>query len=265
MIHMTITMRSVALDMDTKVDVLLPEDRHHTEDLRGKKYPVLYVLHGTKEDNSSWLHLSNLFLLARDLDLIIVFPSAGISSYVDEYYGQDYYTYISQELPVKLKNFLPISDRREDTFIMGESMGGYGTWRIALANPDKYGKAIVFSHGDRSRHGGRYTHGATIPKMRMALYGPEEHNLASDNNLDNLVEKLKTYEGPKPEIYVYCGTEDHLYEVCRSFYEHIKAECPDMKIEGEFTPGKHNFFYWNSKLPSALHHLGFEIEENSVV
>ena len=37
MIHAQLTMRSNALEMDTKVDVLLPEDRHTTKDTRGKK------------------------------------------------------------------------------------------------------------------------------------------------------------------------------------------------------------------------------------
>ncbi|MCF0111119.1 MAG: transcriptional antiterminator, partial [Erysipelotrichaceae bacterium] len=75
MIQLEMTMRSVALDMDTKVMMFLPEDRHKTEDKRGKTYPVLYVLHGMKEDNSSWIALSNLFLMCRDLDLIVVMPA----------------------------------------------------------------------------------------------------------------------------------------------------------------------------------------------
>ena len=119
MIHAQLTMRSNALEMDTKVDVLLPEDRHTTKDTRGRKYPVLYILHGAKEDNSSWINLSNIFLMCRDLDLIVVMPTTYRGSYVDAVYGQNYYTYISEELPVKMKNIFPISDDPKDTFIMG--------------------------------------------------------------------------------------------------------------------------------------------------
>ena len=137
MIHAQLTMRSNALEMDTKVDVLLPEDRHITKDTRGRKYPVLYILHGAKEDNSSWINLSNIFLMCRDLDLIVVMPTTYRGSYVDAVYGQNYYTYISEELPVKMKNIFPISDDPKDTLIMGESMGGYGTLRIALSKPEK--------------------------------------------------------------------------------------------------------------------------------
>ena len=92
MIQAELTIRSVSLEMDTKVNVLLPEDRHKTVDTRGRKYPVLYILHGFKEDCSSWLNLSNIFLLCRDLDLIVVMPSGNNSSYNDMVYGQAYYT-----------------------------------------------------------------------------------------------------------------------------------------------------------------------------
>ncbi|MBQ1531035.1 MAG: hypothetical protein IIZ57_02720, partial [Solobacterium sp.] len=89
MMHMEITLRSTALDMDTKVTVLFPEDRHHTADTRGKTYPVLYILNGGKEDCSSWVNLSTLFLMCRDLDLVVVLPSGNNSSYCDAVYGQN--------------------------------------------------------------------------------------------------------------------------------------------------------------------------------
>ena len=63
MIHAQFTMRAVSLQMDTRVDVIIPEDRHQTKSIGDKKYPVLYVLHGMKEDSASWLNLSNIFLL----------------------------------------------------------------------------------------------------------------------------------------------------------------------------------------------------------
>ena len=169
MIHAQLTMRSNALEMDTKVDVLLPEDRHTTKDTRGKKYPVLYILHGAKEDNSSWINLSNIFLMCRDLDLIVVMPTTYRGSYVDAVYGQNYYTYISEELPVKMKNIFPISDDPKDTFIMGESMGGYGTMRIALSKPENYAKAVVLSGGNFDPF-----HSFMTSKLTTGVFGDSE-------------------------------------------------------------------------------------------
>lgn len=259
MIHAQLTMRSNALEMDTKVDVLLPEDRHTTKDTRGKKYPVLYILHGAKEDNSSWMNLSNIFLMCRDLDLIVVMPTTYRGSYVDAVYGQNYYTYISEELPVKMKNIFPISDDPKDTFIMGESMGGYGTMRIALSKPENYAKAVVLSGGNFDPF-----HSFMTSKLTTGVFGDSETWKNSDNNLVNLVQKLKT-STILPEMQFYCGTEDRAYDSCKEFYEYIKNELPLMKISAKWDSGKHNFFYWNKVIPEALHFFGFEIPQNSVI
>ncbi len=262
MIHAEITMRSTVLEMDTKVDVLLPEDRHKTEDLRGKKYPVLYVLHGGKEDNSSWINLSNIFLLCRDLDLIVVFPSVCNSAYINTSYGFNYYTYVTEELPTKLKNYLPITDDPKQTFVMGESMGGYGTMRVAFANPDKYGKAVILSAGNIAGQIARDNgHSLTAFASKNV-----EELLASDDNIENLVSKLKDYDGDKPSYRFYCGTEDPGYEGAKSFAEYVKSELPDYDVDGEYWHGEHNFFFWNEALPKALAFFGFEeIVHNSVV
>ena len=258
MIHTTFTMRSVALDMDTKVDILLPEDRHKTEDLRGLKYPVLYILHGYKNDNSSWLHLSNIFLMCRDLNLIVVMPAVNNSMYTDEYYGQNYYTYITEELPMKLKNIFPITDEREKTFIMGNSMGGYGTLKCALSRPDLYGKAAPMS-------GGLFDLSANFGKLTVGCYGSAEAYRSSDSNLANLVMKLKDYEGELPEFRFYCGTEDFALESCQKMADLMHRELPQCKVSEEYWPGEHNFFFWNEAIPKALKFFGFEIEHNSVI
>lgn len=260
MIQAQLTLRSVALEMDTKVNVLLPEDRHQTGDIRGKKYPVLYILHGMKEDCSSWLNLSTIMLNCRDLDLIVVMPSANNSSYLDTAYGFRYYTWISEELPRKLKNYFPISDDPAQTFIMGESMGGYGTMRVAFANPDKYGKAVVLSAGniaDRLKEG--------LSGLSTAFSPDIEAELASDNNIENLVYKLKEYKGTKPEYMFYCGTEDRVYPSCHKFAEFMKEQLPDYKIGAEYWHGEHNFFFWNEAIPKALKFFGFEVRQNSVI
>ena len=258
MIHAQLTMRSVVLEMDTKVDVLLPEDRHHTEDTRGIKYPVLYVLHGFKDDNSSWLHLSNIFLACRDLDLIVVFPSVHNSFYSDMVYGFDYFTYVTEELPVKLKNIFPITDDRDKTFIMGNSMGGYGTLKCALSKPDKYGKAASMS-------GGLFDLSANFGKLTVGCYGSAEGYRSSDSNLENLVMKLKDYEGELPEIRFYCGTEDFALESCKKMADLMHRELPNCKVSEEYWPGEHNFFFWNEAIPKALKFFGFDIEKNSVI
>lgn len=281
MVHMELTWRSVVLQMDTKVSVLLPENRHRTEDLHGKEYPVLYIFHGFKEDNSAWLNLSNIFLLARDLDLVVVMPTTYYANYVDNAYGLDYYTYLTEELPVKLRNYFPVSNKREDTFIMGESMGGYGTLRCALSRPWQYAKAVClssapFDYADRIRKENFLNgEGMFSPsnkdsvgrsyKTYIGIYGAPEDFDSSDNNLYTLVERLKHSSSPKPDMAFYCGTEDFVYKRTKAFSEYLRTSCPDMKVISEFWHGKHNFFFWNQAIPKALAFFGFKIQQNSII
>ena len=256
MVHVSLTWRSIALDMDTKVDVLLPEDRHHRVDISNQKHPVLYILHGSKEDNSSWVNLSNIFLMCRDLDLIVVMPSVGLSVYNDMVYGQKYYTYISDELPEKMANYFPISKEPKDNFIMGESMGGYGTLRMVLSKPENYGKAVCLSGGNFIEFLNK-----EFTPLQVGVFGSKEEYLHSDANLDNLIVKYEKCSN-EPEIIFYCGTDDHVYPVCKSFYDTMEKKFPD-KIKGEFWPGEHNFFFWNQAIPKALKEFGFEVVTNS--
>lgn len=53
--------------------------------------------------------------------------------YTNTTYGMNYFDAIAVELPQILKRFFPnMSDKREKNFIAGLSMGGYGTFKIAM-------------------------------------------------------------------------------------------------------------------------------------
>lgn len=54
------------------------------------------------------------------------------SFYTDMDAGYKYWTFISEELPALARSFFPLSEEREDTFIAGLSMGGYGAFKLGL-------------------------------------------------------------------------------------------------------------------------------------
>ena len=262
MAHATFTFRSTVLDMDTTVDVLLPENRKTTKDLRPKTYPVLYILHGKKEDSSTWTRMSNIMLLTRELDLIVVMPSGNNSMYVDAKYGQHYLTYITEELPVKLKNWLPITDDPEQTFIMGESMGGYGAMLCALTHPEQYGRVVSLSSGNLNQ----FARKDANLDIATGLYGSEEEWLASDWNLYNLLDRHEAAGTKLPCISYYCGTDDaSAYASCKELLAYVDEHCPSIKIKREFWPGMHNYFFWNQALPKALADFGFEVVQTGTV
>ena len=51
----------------------------------------------------------------------------------------------SEELPRVMGAFFRFSDRREDTFVAGLSMGGYGALKLALRHPDRFAAAASLS------------------------------------------------------------------------------------------------------------------------
>lgn len=251
-----VTMRSTVLDMDVKLELILPEDRHVSADLRGTTYPILYILHGYKEDCSTWMHLSNLPLLVRDLPLIVCTVSGYNGFYVNQKSGFRIFDYLTQELPMKLKNFLPISDGRENTYIMGESMGGYGTLRLALGAPEVYGHACVLSGGPMA-YSRKMPDGRAQNRIEMLL-GSEEEFKGSDNDLYALADRLEQSDGPKPKLVFYCGTEDPGYERNRAYVEYLEQNCPSLGVKAEYWHGAHDFYFWNTALPKALHEFGFD-------
>ena len=239
-----ITMRSTVLQMDVKVNVIIPEKRSsYLDEDPDQKYKVLYVLHGGKEDNSSWINSSNLYLYARDLDLFVIMPSAYNSAYVDTDYDLKMQTYISEELPFKMAKLFPISTKREDTFIMGESMGGYGTWLTTLLHPEKYGKAVPLSGTNLGGFHSKRADG------RIDLDALFEENLKEGKQLT--------------EYYFMCGTEDPGYERNITYVEHIKKDY-GIQLKEEYWSGKHDFFFWNQTVPKALEFFGFELDPDRV-
>ena len=67
------------------------------------------------------------------------------SFYTDEAYGGRYWTFVSEELPELVGRFFRVSERREDTFVAGLSMGGYGALKLALRQPERFAAAASLS------------------------------------------------------------------------------------------------------------------------
>jgi putative tributyrin esterase len=100
---------------------------------------VLWLLHGTFGDHTDWLRKSNIELYACEKQLIVVMPSA-LNSYYSNWdrcmMGYGMYDFLTEELMPLVYSWFPASDKREDNFISGLSMGGGGTLKYALGHPN---------------------------------------------------------------------------------------------------------------------------------
>ena len=147
-----INFESQYLSNNHQVYVILPDKpRNMTPEAfyrSGEKYKVLWLLHGTFGDQTDWVRKSNIELYAEEKNLAVVMPPALNSNYSnwdDTMLGFRMFDYLTEELMPLVYGWLPVSDRREDNFIAGLSMGGRGAVKYAVNHPDKFAAAAILS------------------------------------------------------------------------------------------------------------------------
>lgn len=100
-----------------------------------------------------------------------------------------FYTYIVEELPVLMRQFFPLSEKREDNFIAGNSMGGYGAMKIGINNPDRYAAIGCFSAGANG--------GKPMPN-NSGMFDDQKWNMM---NFTNMAEKTGEEQKKIPSIW----------------------------------------------------------------
>jgi len=125
----------------------------------GRKYPVLYLLHGAGDSDNSWstagragFILDNLIAKKTAKDMIVVMPAghtrgpagAGVvSTDANAAFSGDF---MGSVVPY-IEQHYRLAGGRDNTAIAGLSMGGGQTLDIATANGAKFGYVGVFSSG----------------------------------------------------------------------------------------------------------------------
>lgn len=245
---------SETLGISTSICVILPQNTTSQIGMKGsivkESYPTLYLLHGLSDDHTIWQRRTSIERYVSSMGLAVVMPNAGRSYYTDMKHGYKYFTYITEELPEIVRQFFPLSGKREDNFVAGLSMGGYGALKIALSYPEKYAAAASLSGALDM---------ADLFKQDMLEDNNELYNVFGDsiNNTNNdlfyLAKKVSASSAPKPKLYQCCGTEDFLYENNQTFRNFIKETNLDCTYnEG---PGVHDWAYWDAEIQKILNWL----------
>ena len=158
--------------------------------------------------------------------------------------------------------FICISTKREDTFIGGLSMGGYGAFKIAMRNPDKYAAAMSMSGAMDPVYSLRGEPKESPKCLGFTenianIFGSPEEFDGSDNDLFCLVRQLEKKTGPKPRFFATCGSEDSLLE---SNYrmEKVMKEETHLDYTLKVSPGLHNWFFWNKSIVDVLDFIGYK-------
>lgn len=192
---------SQALGMCVSCDVILPQFSSSligmkTAAARGPR-KVLYLLHGMSDDETIWQRRTSIERYAAPLGLAVVMPAAQISSYANMAHGGRYFDYIADELPETMRGFFGFSDRREDNFIAGLSMGGAGCMKIGLARPERFGAIGCLSAGASNRRPGQDADPRRA-KYNLMAYG-DGANLGPEEDVLGNAKKLAEAAAPAPE------------------------------------------------------------------
>ncbi|MBQ8953477.1 MAG: esterase family protein [Clostridia bacterium] len=245
---------SNVLGMCVQMDVILPQRTTGQIGMEGKtrlgKYPTLYLLHGLSDDHTIWQRRTSIERYVADLGIAVVMPCTHRAWYTDTASGMKYWTYISEELPAICRDFFPnMSDRREDTWAAGLSMGGYGALKLGLRASDTFSRVAALS-------GALDVAGLTAPlnKNRLAywdtVFGPAEGIKGSFNDLFAAATELKASGKPLPDVFMWCGTEDGLYPANIAMRDHLNKLGYNLTYTE--SPGDHQWKYWDEQIQNVL-------------
>lgn len=212
--------------------------------------PVLYLFHGGVADASCWLRYTDIEALAEELDIAVVMPNVGNSYYTDMVHGPAYYMFVSEELPRMVRSVFPISEKREDNYTAGLSMGGYGALKVALRNPEKYKGAVSLSGVVDIMD--LLTCGLYEDLLDLdAIYGKDREKVrGSKEDLYFLTKKLMDEKKQIPDLYLAVGREDYFAKTNEEYADYLTG----LGIEHcfELDEGNHDWNFWNPHLRRGL-------------
>ncbi len=258
-----LSLKSKVLNMDRKYAVYLPAGYETSQ----RSYPVLYLLHGSGDDQTGWVQFGEVQSIADKAiadgiatAMIIVMPDAntGKRGYAndvtntwryEDFFFQDFMPYIESTYRIK-------ADKRYRA-VAGLSMGGDGTFTYALHHPELFAAACPLSAA---------TGPANLDTTR-ARYRRDNSNVADTSvvafykrqNVLELIQAMPDSNKKAVRWYIDCGDDDFLYE--GNSLVHIAMRKKEIPHEFRTRDGGHNWTYWRTALPEVLQFVSMSFHQ----
>jgi enterochelin esterase-like enzyme len=253
----TDSVQSKVLNAYRAYSIFLPKSYEIDE---GKKYPVLYLLHGMMDTNRGWYErghvkdvMDQLTESSEAAEMIIVTPNAGGNVYEGAWNGYfdmpgwKYETFFFTEfLPYIEKTYRMIGDKQHRA-VAGLSMGGGG----ATAYGEKHSELFcaVYAMSALMNIPDEGAAPSQSPDDKMAILTKS----VQENNCIKYVEEAD--ETRKAQLrsvawFVDCGDDDFLIDRNIEFTQAMrKAQIP---CQFRVRDGGHTWEYWHSALYACL-------------
>lgn len=252
-----------------------------------KKYPVLYLLHGTGGDETSWIGLGresqildNLIAKGRCVPMIVVMPN-GISNRaaapgsdpynkaaassgpaIESMVGLTESVFVPEVVDYVEKHYPVIADK-DHRAIAGLSLGGLHTLFISANNPDKFGYIGLFSAQTtnemttKKRRGGIESLARTIdevtnlfPFLGKGKKADRYADYVNEGQLsvyDSLDTKLKAQFSNPPHLYYIAYGQDDFVKKLNEEYCE-KLDSAGYRYTLNITNGGHTWTNWRKYL-----------------
>ncbi len=264
MAFIQINMMSESLMRTINVNAIIPVDKisFNKKGEKQKKFKTLYLLHGVFGSQVDWINGTNIQRWAEEKDLAVIMPAGENRFYIDQPKTHDYYgKLIGEELVRVTRELFPLSDRKEDTFICGLSMGGFGALRNGLKYHDTFGYVAGLSAAnildiENTKHsllGDDYIE---------AVFGDLDQARNSDRSISWLIRNNAAHKKTKQKIYMACGESDMLKDQTEKLYELFEANGYDVSYETG--PGSHEWDFWNRYIKHVLDWLPLEGDSSGI-
>lgn len=247
MANLHIELHSGSLCRDTSFKMIVPTDLPDPHP--GQEMKTVFLLHGYSGKGDNWIPED----LIQKYHFAVVCPSGengfwlnGLST------GHAFQSFVGEELVSFVRRTFGLAMNRENTYVCGLSMGGFGALHTALAYPEVFGKAIALSSAfiQREVAGMKPGQGNSVANYDYyrECFGEPENVMESDNAPETLVKKILAGNGayPMPEIYMACGTEDFLLKNNREMHQFLE----DQHVAHTYLEwsGSHDMKFWHEAL-----------------
>lgn len=263
LIQMSIVSR--ALFRTVPVTVILPADKRAPDGTLLPERPLktLYLLHGLLGSHNDWINHTRVQRWAEARDLAVVMPSGDNSFYVDRPDSRNCYAeFIGNELVEVTRRMFPLSRRREDTYIGGLSMGGFGALHCGLKYHENFSRIIPLS---AAVHIFDFEIGAGIagPEYYESLFGPLDTARNTERNprvqIAQLAQEKKQNPALQlPVIRMACGESDGLLRASR-LYRDLLTDA-GFEVDYEEAPGGHDWDFWDTQIKKTIDWLPLDAQ-----
>lgn len=220
---------------------------------------TLYFLEGLTGASNGPLCYSHIMNIAEDYNLCVIMVAGDNKWYADSPYTGDYYgDLVTRDLIRYTRATFNLSDKREDTFIGGFSMGGFGALTCGLRHPELFSHLVVL---DAALNKGTFM--SAQDEAVTDIYNRKQYECMfsldrmedfenSDDDYEYLAKKVAAEQKEMmPKIFFSCGENDGLLGLNKDYSNYLVKLGYDVKFV--IQPGlAHSFASMDAGMADAV-------------